>query len=87
MSTAGWINSDQNVTCNGEIKSLKKEKKLSRETIHRKVKYLNNIIESDHGNLTAFSFLLYRTSKLKSDSSHYSQIVFPFVIRNMFLGN
>ncbi|MFP4910645.1 DDE-type integrase/transposase/recombinase [Providencia hangzhouensis] len=30
---------------------LKREGKLDRETAHRQVKYLNNVIEADHGKL------------------------------------
>lgn len=30
---------------------MKREGKLDRETAHRQVKYLNNVIEADHGKL------------------------------------
>src|SRR3546814_4635028 len=33
------------------ITELKREGKLDRETAHRQVKYLNNVIEADHGKL------------------------------------
>src|SRR3546814_5033314 len=34
-----------------KIAELKREGKLDRETAHRQVKYLNNVIEADHGKL------------------------------------
>ena len=45
------LNTDQNPTYSIAIAKLKEEKKLNEDVIHRKVKYLNNIVESDHGKL------------------------------------
>src|SRR3546814_5658313 len=36
--------------CSSDL--LKREGKLDRETAHRQLKYLNNVIEADHGKLT-----------------------------------
>ncbi|WP_268258116.1 DDE-type integrase/transposase/recombinase, partial [Enterobacter hormaechei] len=38
-------------TARAAITELKREGKLDRETAHRQVKYLNNVIEADHGKL------------------------------------
>lgn len=45
------INTDQNQTYGRAILALKAEGKISSDLKHRQVKYLNNIIESDHGKL------------------------------------
>ncbi len=45
------INTDKNPTYIQAIKQLKGEGKCSPTLEHRRVKYLNNIIESDHGKL------------------------------------
>lgn len=45
------INTDKAGCYGVAIKELKQEGKLPEETEHRQVKYLNNIIESDHGKL------------------------------------
>ena len=42
------INTDQNAAYPCAIKELKQEGVLSQSLEHRRVKYLNNIIESDH---------------------------------------
>jgi transposase-like protein len=42
------INTDKNPAYNSAIEDLKKEGLLNINTEHRKVKYLNNIVESDH---------------------------------------
>jgi transposase-like protein len=45
------INTDKAPTYGTAIAELKAEGKCPRETRHRQVKYLNNVIESDHGKL------------------------------------
>jgi len=45
------INTDKDSAYPGAIASLINEGTLPQETIHRRVKYLNNRIESDHGKL------------------------------------
>ena len=45
------INTDKAPTYSIAISALKKEGKLPDETLHRQVKYLNNVIEADHGKL------------------------------------
>jgi transposase, IS6 family len=45
------INTDKAPTYGPAIAELKKERKLPDETIHRQVKYLNNVVEADHGKL------------------------------------
>jgi len=45
------INTDKAPTYGPAIAALKKEGKLLEETLHRQVKYLNNVVEADHGKL------------------------------------
>lgn len=45
------INIDQAPTHAAALAALKNEAKCPDETIHREVKYLNNIVEADHGKL------------------------------------
>src|SRR3546814_9596059 len=45
------LNTDKAPSYGAEITELKREGKLDRETAHRQVKYLNNVIEADHGTL------------------------------------
>jgi IS6 family transposase len=45
------INTDQAPSYGHAIRELKKEGLLADQVIHRKVKYLNNRIEADHGKL------------------------------------
>ena len=45
------INTDKASTSGPAIADLKKEGKLPDETLHRQVKYLNNVVEADHGKL------------------------------------
>ena len=45
------INTDRNPAYTKAISDLKKEGKIPPDLEHRQVKYLNNIIESDHGKL------------------------------------
>ena len=45
------INTDKAPTYGPAITALKKEGKLPDETRHRQVKYLNDVVEADHGKL------------------------------------
>ena len=45
------INTDKAPTYAAALAELKKEGKCPEETLHRQVKYLNNVIEADHGKL------------------------------------
>ena len=45
------INTDKAPTFGPAIDKLKEEGKCPKDTVHRQVKYLNNIIEADHGKL------------------------------------
>src|SRR3546814_12780567 len=45
------LNTDKAPIYGAAISQLKREGKLDRETAHRQVKYLNNVIEADHGKL------------------------------------
>ena len=55
------INTDKAPTCGIAISELKAEGKCPEETVHRQVKYLNNVIEASvveahHGKLNQVSF-------------------------------
>lgn len=43
------INTDRSPIHGMAIGDLKKEGKCPQETMHRRVKYLNNVVEADHG--------------------------------------
>ena len=45
------LNTDKAPSYGAAITEVKREGKLDRETAHRQVKYLNNVIEADHGKL------------------------------------
>jgi len=45
------INTDKAPTFGPAIDELKEEGKCPKDTVHRQVKYLNNIVEADHGKL------------------------------------
>src|SRR3546814_7181363 len=45
------LNTDKAPSYGAASTELKREGKLDRETAHRQVKYLNNVIEADHGKL------------------------------------
>ncbi|ENC69508.1 DDE domain protein, partial [Escherichia coli P0299917.7] len=45
------LNTDKAPSYGAAITELKREGKLDRETAHRQVKDLNNVIEADHGKL------------------------------------
>ena len=65
------INTDK-AGCYGiAIKELKAEGKLPGDTEHRQVKYLNNIVESDHGKLKR---LIKPTLGFKSMKTAYATI-------------
>lgn len=74
------INTDKNSTYIQAIKQLKEEGKCSSDLEHRQVKYLNNIIESDHGKLKR---LIKPTLGFKSMKTAYSTIK-GFEVMRMF---
>ncbi len=45
------INTDKAPTYAVALAELKEDGKCPKETLHRQIKYLNNIIEADHGKL------------------------------------
>jgi transposase, IS6 family len=45
------INTDKAQSYAAAIADLKKEGNCQKETEHRQVKYLNNVVEADHGKL------------------------------------
>ena len=45
------INTDKTLTYAIAISELKAEGKCLEETVHRQIKYLNNVVEADHGKL------------------------------------
>jgi IS6 family transposase len=45
------INTDKAPTYAAALAELKREGKLPEDTLHRQVKYLNNVVETDHGKL------------------------------------
>mgnify|MGYP006238710541 CR=1 FL=1 len=72
----GWqqpyvINTDQNPSYGKAIKELKKENRLEESIEHRQVKYLNHIVESDHGKLKR---LIKPTLGFKSMKTAYATI-------------
>jgi transposase, IS6 family len=74
------INTDKNPTYNKAITELKTEGKCPSYLEHRQVKYLNNIIESDHGKLKR---LIKPTLGFKSVKTAYATIK-GFEIMRMF---
>jgi transposase-like protein len=65
------INTDKNPAYEKAIKKLKAYGKCSAELEHRQVRYLNNIIESDHGKLKR---LIKPTLGFKSMKTAYATI-------------
>jgi IS6 family transposase len=65
------INTDKAPSYIGAIEELKQEGLLSPDVEHRKVKYLNNIIEADHGKLKR---LIKPTLGFKSMKTAYATI-------------
>src|SRR3546814_4338418 len=51
MRISDWSSDVCSSDLGAAITELKREGKLDRETAHRQVKYLNNVIEADHGKL------------------------------------
>ena len=51
LGTAAVINTDKAPTYAAALAELKEEGKCPKDTQHRQVKYLNNIVEADHGKL------------------------------------
>jgi transposase-like protein len=76
----GVINTDKNPSYIKAIAELKEEGKCSAELEHRQVKYLNNIIESDHGKLKR---LIKPTLGFKSMKTAYATIK-GFEVMRMF---
>ena len=74
------INTDRNPTYDIAINQLKSEGKCSPNLEHRQVKYMNNIIESDHGKLKR---LIKPTQGFKSIKTAYATIK-GFEIMRMF---
>ena len=74
------INTDKSPTYRTAIAELKKEEKCPPDTVHRQVKYLNNIIESDHGKLKR---LIKPTLGFKTMKSAYATIK-GFEVMRMF---
>jgi IS6 family transposase len=74
------INTDKNSTYIQAIKQLKAEGKCSADLEHRQVKYLNNIIESNHGKLKR---LIRPTLGFKSMKTAYATIK-GFEVMRMF---
>ncbi len=74
------INTDKNPTYGKAITKLKSEGQCSLNLEHRQVKYLNNIIESDHGKLKR---LINPTLGFKSMKTAYATIK-GFEIMRMF---
>jgi transposase-like protein len=74
------INTDKNSTYSKAITELKREGRCYSDLEHRQVKYLNNIIESDHGKLKR---LIKPTLGFKSMKTAYATIK-GFEIMRMF---
>ena len=74
------INTDKNAAYTGAIAMLKKNNSCGSNLEHRQVKYLNNIIESDHGKLKR---LIKPTLGFKSIKSAYATLK-GFEIMRMF---
>ena len=54
LAHPGAINTDKAPAYRSALAELKAEGKCPPDTVHRRVKYLNNIIEADHGKLKRF---------------------------------
>jgi len=74
------INTDKNPTYGKAISELKDEGQCSPDLEHRQVKYLNNIIESDHGKLKR---LIKPTLGFKTMKTAYATIK-GFEVMRMF---
>ena len=74
------INTDKAPTYGPAIAQLKKEGKCPEYTVHRQVKYLNNIVEADHGKLKR---LINPVRGFKSMKTAYATIK-GFEIMHMF---
>lgn len=74
------INTDKASAYGVAIKELKDEGKCSREIQHRQIKYLNNIIEADHGKLKR---LIKPTLGFKSMKTAYATLK-GFELMRMF---
>src|SRR3546814_12371399 len=65
------LNTDKAPSYGAAITGLKREGKLDRETAHRQVKYLNNVIEADPGRL---KILIKTVGGFKSNPTAYAPI-------------
>ena len=74
------INTDQNPAYGVAIRKMKDEGKCSEELVHRKRKYLNNVIEADHGKLKR---LIKPTLGFKSMKTAYATLK-GFEVMRMF---
>src|SRR3546814_13220925 len=77
------LNTDKAPSYGAAITELKREGKLDRETAHRQVKYLNNVIEADHGK---FKILIKPVRGLKSIPTAYATIKGIVVMRALRKG-
>src|SRR5699024_12000900 len=68
---AAALNTEKATSYGAAITELKREGKLDRETAHRQVKYLNNLIEADHGKL---KMLIKPVRGIKSIPTAYATI-------------
>ena len=74
------INTDKNAAYTKAINQLKQEGILAEDTLHRKTKYLNNIVEQDHGKLKR---LIHPVRGFKSMKTAYATIK-GFEVMRMF---
>lgn len=74
------INTDQNPAYGVAIRKMKDEGKCNEELVHRKRKYLNNVIEADHGKLKR---LVKPTLGFKSMKTAYATLK-GFEVMRMF---
>ncbi len=77
------INTDKAGCYEAAIPLLMKEGKLPEETEHRQIKYLNNVIEADHGKLKR---LIKPTLGFKSSKTAYTTIKGFEVMRTLKKG-
>ena len=65
------INTDEAPTYGAALSELKKAGKCPQNTVHRQVKYLNSIVEADHGKLKQ---LIRPVGRFKSMKTAYATI-------------
>jgi len=74
------INTDKNPAYGEAIRNLNKDGVLDGYTLHRKVKYLNNIVEADHGKLKRLIKPTLGFQSMKTDHATLK----GFEVMNMF---